>query len=1226
MFYSPRFPASAIVLRKLPSILNRFDLRARFALLLVCAWMVAASCPALAGTATTTTLAVNSGGSAVTSVSSGAVVTLTATVLAGSTPVTLGTVKFCVATATYCEDAHIVGTAQLTSAGTAVVKFRPSVGSHSYNAVFLGTTTYTTSSSSASSLSVTSTGSLHPTFITGIGATASGTAGTYDLTAILGAAGPTAPTGNLSYLDTSNSDAVLDTVNLSGASPGISFLSLSTSATGAALGSIVVADFNGDGILDIAGVSAANTVSVYLGNGDGTFTAAPDIPVPYTSTSDSVGDVVTGDFNGDGIPDLAVVDYTDQTVTVFLGNGDGTFTQKSNSVFPIYVYGYANEFAVADFNRDGKLDLAVIGSSGILILLGNGDGTFTAAANSPSAGTDPAAFVVADFNGDGIPDLAVLESGYYGPDSQLSAIILLGNGDGTFSAQATAVTTPPANPYYSGAAMVAGDFNGDGKADLAILSDHVNIFLGNGNGTFTTAANLTTGAAPMSLAVGDFNGDGTLDLAVANTVAHGGVVFDNLNIFMGNGDGSFQSPSYAAANPAAGGEPTCLGVGDFNGDGYSDIAVGIYEIAPAAIFLAQGQTLLDNTTGVSVPPSSGPHQVEASYGGDSNYAASTSATTLLYGALTTPTVGGLSASPNPSAYGAAITFTATVTGSGVAPTGTVSIYNGPNLLCAGTISGASATCATSTLPSGSTYILASYGGDSDYNAANSTDYLVTVNSGASTTPPITWNGPAPITFLTALSSAQLDATSTVAGTFSYSPATGTVLPAGAQTLTTTFTPTDTTHYSTATASVTLTVLQATPSITWSTPAAITYGTALSSTQLDATSPRPGTFSYSPPSGTVLTVGGHTLTATFTPADTNDFTTATADVTIIVNNAVTTGISWGTPAPITYGTALSSTQLDATSLVAGTFSYSPASGTVLTAGAHTLTATFTPTDTTDYTTATASVTVTVNKATPGITLATSASSAYVTNPVTFTATLSSSASTPTGTVTFYDGTTILGTVTLSAGVATYSTSSLAAGSHSITAVYSGDSNFVTVTSSITTETIENFTIAISTGDTTSATASPGGQALYSFAVSPPSGTTFAGPVTFTVTGLPTGATATFSPNPVPAGAGNTTVTMTVTVPSTAEAEPLNSPLSGGALPVALGMILLPFTGRVRRMSRRLKGMVFLTVVAIAGAAFVSGCGGGSGSGSSTPPPQNYTLTVTGTSGSLSNNFTVTLTVE
>jgi hypothetical protein len=856
---------------------------------------------------------------------------------------------------------------------------------------------------------------------------------------------------------------------------------------------------------------------------------------------------VTGDFNGDGIPDIAVASNTNQTVTIFLGNGDGTFTQESNIALPASYYGGPTVLVVADFNRDGKLDLAALEPySAIQIFLGNGDGTFTAGANIPSASPFPSTFVVADFNGDGIPDLAVLDStGFSESGFFLSVTILLGNGDGTFSAQAT--TGLPSLETFGPAAIVAGDFNGDGKADLAILDYQLNIFLGNGNGTFTAGASLTTSYGPASLAAGDFNGDGTLDLAVSSTTQDSASI-DDVNIFLGNGDGSFQSPSYAASNPVTGGA-SFLGVGDFNGDGYSDIVVAENTgIPPAAILLAQGQTLVDNTTGVTVPPSSGPHQVEASYDGDSNYAPSTSATTLLYGATTTPSVS-VSASPNPSAYDASITFTATVTGSGVAATGTVDIYNGSNLLCSGAISSGSATCATSTLPSGNTYILASYGGDSDYNAANSADYLVTVNSGASTTPPITWNGPAPITYGTALSGTQLDATSPVAGSFSYSPAAGTVLPAGGHTLTATFTPTDTTDYSTATASVTITVNQVTPSITWSTPASITYGTALSTAQLNATSPVAGTFSYSPPAGTVLTLGGHTITATFTPTDTTDYTTATADVTIMVNNAA-----------------------------------------------------------------------------PGITLAASASSAYVTNSVTFTATLSSSAGTPTGTVSFYDGTTMLGTATLSAGVAAFSTSSLAAGSHSITAVYSGDSNFVAVTSSITTETIENFTIGVSTGDTTTATASPGGQALYSFAVNPPSGATFAGPITFTVTGLPAGATATFSPNPVPAGAGNTTVTMTVTVPSTAEAEPLNSPLSGGALPVALGMILLPFAGRVRRMSRRLKGMVCLMVVAIAGAAFVSGCGGGSGGGSSTPPPQNYTLTVTGTSGSLSNNFTVTLTVE
>jgi hypothetical protein len=175
----------------------------------------------------------------------------------------------------------------------------------------------------------------------------------------------------------------------------------------------------------------------------------------------------------------------------------------------------------------------------------------------------------------------------------------------------------------------------------------------------------------------------------------------------------------------------------------------------------------------------------------------------------------------------------------------------------------------------------------------------------------------------------------------------------------TFTPSNTTDYTTATASVTLTVEKATPAITWATPKAITYGTALSATQLNASSAVAGTFKYSPASGTVLSAGSQTLSVTFTPTNTTDYTTATASVTLTVNKATPT-ISWATPKAITHGTPLSATQLDATSKVAGTFTYSPAAGTVLAVGNHTLTATFTPTNSTDYTTGTASVTLTVNK--------------------------------------------------------------------------------------------------------------------------------------------------------------------------------------------------------------------------------------------------------------------------
>ena len=255
--------------------------------------------------------------------------------------------------------------------------------------------------------------------------------------------------------------------------------------------------------------------------------------------------------------------------------------------------------------------------------------------------------------------------------------------------------------------------------------------------------------------------------------------------------------------------------------------------------------------------------------------------------------------------------------------------------------------------------------DNNLNAAAPTSQTIALSgTGTQVTPIITWGPPAAITYGTPLSATQLNATSTIAGTFTYSPGAGTVLGAGQQTLNVTFTPTDTTDY-TATASVTLTVNQATPTVNWGPPAAITYGTALSATQLNATSTVAGTFNYSPAAGTMLGAGQQTLTTTFTPTDTADYTVATASVTLTVSKA-TPAITWGPPTAITYGTALSATQLNATSTVAGTFNYSPAAGTVLGAGQQTLTTTFTPTDTADYAVATASVTFTVSKATPAIT--------------------------------------------------------------------------------------------------------------------------------------------------------------------------------------------------------------------------------------------------------------------
>jgi sugar lactone lactonase YvrE len=175
--------------------------------------------------------------------------------------------------------------------------------------------------------------------------------------------------------------------------------------------------------------------------------------------------------------------------------------------------------------------------------------------------------------------------------------------------------------------------------------------------------------------------------------------------------------------------------------------------------------------------------------------------------------------------------------------------------------------------------------DSNLNAATpgyATQTITLSGTGTQGTPAVSWTAPAAITYGTALSAAQLNATSTVAGTFTYSPAAGTVLTAGTQTLTVTFTPTDTTDYATATATVMLTVNQATPIITWANPADFSSGTPLTATQLDASANVPGVFAYSPAAGTVLSSGTQTLTATFTPTDTTDYTSATATATLAVD--------------------------------------------------------------------------------------------------------------------------------------------------------------------------------------------------------------------------------------------------------------------------------------------------------------------------------------------------------
>jgi hypothetical protein len=263
-----------------------------------------------------------------------------------------------------------------------------------------------------------------------------------------------------------------------------------------------------------------------------------------------------------------------------------------------------------------------------------------------------------------------------------------------------------------------------------------------------------------------------------------------------------------------------------------------------------------------------------------------------------------------------------------------------------------------------TYLLNVKATDSLSQQGNA-NYTITIGKG---TPVITWSNPADITYGTALSATQLNASTVVPGTLTYTPTSGTVLNAGnAQTLSVNFVPTDTANYNSATKDVSINVLKATPTITWNNPADITYGTALSGTQLNATASVAGVFTYTPASGVVLNAGNaQTLSTNFVPTDTSNYNNASKNVSINVLKATPT-ITWNTPADITYGTALSGTQLNASANVPGAFTYTPAAGSIPNAGnGQSLSVDFVPTDSTNYANTSKSVSINVLKATPTIT--------------------------------------------------------------------------------------------------------------------------------------------------------------------------------------------------------------------------------------------------------------------
>ncbi len=887
---------------------------------------------------------------------------------------------------------------------------------------------------------------------------------------------------------------------------------------------VAVGDINGDGKLDlfVANFCADSTcasggVAVFLGKGDGSFQPV----VTYGSGGLDSYSVAVGDVNEDGKPDLLVANYysadgnyySNGTVGVLLGNGDGTFqaavSYGSGGSGPV-------SLAVGDVNGDGKPDLLVANQcsnrnnsnscTGLLtVLLGSGDGKFQAAVSYASGGASPSSIVLADINGDEKPDVLISnQCARLDGDCAGNISVLLGKGDGSF---------PAAINYGSGGqtpySVAVADVNGDGKPDVVVANQcassdctngTVGVLFGKGNSTFGRVVSYESGGYQASwVAVADVSGDGRPDLLVANQCASSNNCANGtIGVLLQNADGSFQT---AVSYPSGGYYAYSLGVSDVNGDGKPDLVV--------ANQCATNSSCANGIVGVLLGNGDGTFQPALAFSSGGKFAFSVAIADVNGDGKPDLLIANEYASTaNQSTGTVAVllgngdgTFQPAVTyGSGGQYFYTVAIadVNGdgrPDLLLAnqcaiggctgGTLGvllgngdGTFQPAVISSIPQasgGQQLAIADFDGNGTLDVASGAGNFLLLGNGDGTFQPALILG--------------ADGPGIAVGDFNLDGKPD--LAVGGVTIllnissATTRTPTTTTLSSSPNPSIvdqTVNFVATVVAQNGGSPSgtvtfkdgANTIGTA-SVVTCNCASRGTATLPLS-----TLGAGTHTITAVYGGDVTFTGSTSSAITQTVLPKTATTTTLNSSLNPSYVGQSVTFTAAVSPSGASGTVTFYDgttilgtgslnSSGQVtfststFAAGPHSITASYNG-NTNFAASSSTALTQTVNKFSTSTALTLSPNTTAFGQPVTITAGVTSSAGVPAGTVTFYDGATALGTGSLNnSGQATLSTSSLAAGSHSITASYAGNSNFASSTSAALTQTVNkaNTTTAIST---------------------------------------------------------------------------------------------------------------------------------------------------------------------